>query len=61
MESSVYPQKYCRSGISTLYTYWTAMPVKVDENYYFSAQYGGATTVNQDRSFGYNIRPVADR
>ena len=21
--------------------YWTAMPVKVDENYYFSAHYGG--------------------
>ena len=41
--------------------YWTAMPVKVDENYYFSAQYGGATTFNQAISFGYNIRPVADR
>ena len=41
--------------------YWTAMPVKVDENYYFSAQYGGATTFNQARTFGYNIRPVADR
>ena len=41
--------------------YWTAMPVKVDENYYFSAQYGGATTFNQAISFGYNISPVADR
>ena len=41
--------------------YWTAMPVKVDENYYFSAQYGGATTFNQAISFGYNICPVADR
>ena len=37
------------------------MPVKVDENYYFSAQYGGATTFNQARTFGYNICPVADR
>ena len=41
--------------------YWTAMPVKVDENYYFSAHYGGATTRNQAISFDYNIRPVADR
>ena len=41
--------------------YWTAMPVKVDENYYFSAHCGGATTRNQAISFGYNIRPVADR
>ena len=41
--------------------YWTDMPVKVDENYYFSAQYGGATIFNQSRGFGYNIRPVADR
>ena len=41
--------------------YWTAMPVKVDENYRFGAQWGGASVGNQARGFGYNIRPVADR
>lgn len=41
--------------------YWTAMPVKVDENYTFKAQYGAAATQDFSRSFGFNIRPVADR
>ena len=56
-----FPHMFLRNTVMVLEQRYVGVPVKEDENYSFSAHYGGATTFNQARSFGLNIRPVADR